>query len=158
VVGTTDSLILSPNDLSDTLLDLSDLTDQRSALESLSERDDSSNSFLDDDFEIPNSQDLEIPGSVPLPQHSCHNFELSENWIMESDYIDSCSDPNDGNDPSSTNIKQDDPGTQDSILQMLHLISNQMVATTRDLQDRFAATESKFTQELQRITQENETF
>ncbi len=75
VVGTTDSLILSPNDLSDTLLDLSDLTDQRSALESLSERDDSSNSFLDDDFEIPNSQDLEIPGSVPLPQHSCHNFE-----------------------------------------------------------------------------------
>jgi hypothetical protein len=77
---------------------------------------------------------------------------------MESDYIDSCSDPNDGNDPSSTNIKQDDPGTQDSILQMLHLISNQMVATTRDLQDCFAATESKFTQELQRITQENETF
>lgn len=75
MVGTTDSLILSPNDLLDTLLDLPDLSDQRSALESLSERDDSSNSFLDDDFEIPNSQDLEIPGSVPLPQHSCHNFE-----------------------------------------------------------------------------------
>jgi hypothetical protein len=43
-------------------------------------------------------------------------------------------------------------------MQMLHLISNQMLATTQDLQDRLASTELKFTQELQRIQQENDAF
>jgi hypothetical protein len=33
-----------------------------------------------------------------------------------------------------------------------------MLATTQDLQDRLASTELKFTQELQRIQQENDAF
>jgi hypothetical protein len=59
---------------------------------------------------------------------------------------------------SSSSIKQDNATSQDSIMQMLHLISNQMLATTQDLQDRLASTELKFTQELQRIQQENDAF
>jgi len=47
---------------------------------------------------------------------------------------------------------------QDSIMQMLSLISTTMMGTIQDLQRQLAQNELKFTSELQRISQDNERF
>jgi len=141
-------------------LDLPELIDQSSAVDSSSERDDSSKFSLEDEFEISNFDNFEINDRSILLQHLCHNFNNFETSNMESD----CLDPSlghgqeNGTLSSSSSIKQDNATSQDSIMQMLHLISNQMLATTQDLQDRLASTELKFTQELQRIQHENDVF
>jgi len=147
-------------DTSDSSLDLPELIDQSLAVDSSSERDDSSKFSLEDEFEISNFGNFEINDRSILPQHLCHNFNNLETSNMESD----CLDPSLGHGQengalsSSSSIKQDNATSQDSIMQMLHLISNQMLATTQDLQDRLASTELKFTQELQRIQHENDVF
>lgn len=101
-----------------------------------------------DNFEISNFHDFEFYLSVPV-DNSVHSLESSQLLQKEAD----CED-----------IKKssigDDGGTlhQDSILQMLTLISNQMMSNNQDLQNPFIQTESKFTIKLQDITQHNETF
>jgi len=127
--------------------------DQKSAVTSLSERDDSSIFSLEDDFEISKFQNFELYYSADSQQHCVHNISQFENCTMESD----CVDLNDSN-RSAVAIKQDSPSDHDGIMQMLQMISNQMVSTTQDLQTRLTASELKFTQELQRINLENEMF
>jgi hypothetical protein len=75
-------------DTSDSSLDLPELIDQRSAVDSSSERDDSSNFSLEDEFEISNFGNFEINDLSILPQHLCHNFNILETSNMESDCLD----------------------------------------------------------------------
>ncbi len=129
-------------------------------MDSLPKRDEFSNLSSEDDFETSNFHNMEISHPTPLPKHYCHNFNFSGNFIMESNCLDHCFDSNqdDGAVSTSTNIKHDNSSNQESILQMLQLISTQMVTKTNELNNRLASVEWKFTQELQRIAQENDTF
>jgi hypothetical protein len=68
---------------------------------------------------------------------------------MESDCVD------------HTNSSVRNEGTssnQDNIMQMLNLISSKMMDTIQDLQQQLVQNDLKFTEEIRRLSQENETF
>jgi len=99
----------------------------------------------DDEFEISNFEIFEIPDCTP-ERSIPHNLEITRVSKMESD----CKE-------SGQQLFKTDNGSsnQDNIMQMLNLIS---MDTIQDLQCQMVQNNLKFTAELQKISQENETF
>jgi hypothetical protein len=125
-----------------------ELLDQCNSSSSSSQSDDSSIMSSDDEFEISNFEIFEIPDCTPersIPQ----NLEITRVSKMESD----CKE-------SGQQLFKTDNGSsnQDNIMQMLNLISTKMMDTIQDLQCQMVQNNLKFTAELQKISQENETF
>jgi hypothetical protein len=161
------SLSSSLNDFMATISPLPELIDQDCSSDSSSERDDFSSFSLEENFEISNfetSVNFETSDILCHPQHCLYNLETLQNLNMATDCNDNCSSrvtPSATLDHSLSSAPirpEHSPPNQDSIMEMLHLISNQMVVTNQDLREQLAATELKFTQELNRIKQENDTF
>jgi hypothetical protein len=102
----------------------------------------------DEDSEISNFENFEL-SETSSSVHSCHNLSLNHLPKMESDCVD--------NSPPS--IKVDGGSSnQDNIMQMLTTISTKMMDTIQDLQNQLATNDLKYTAELQKLSQENETF
>jgi len=97
----------------------------------------------EDDFEISNFQNFECTPRFPI-NSTLHNFEITQFSRMESDCKDQS--PEIKHDPTMSN--------QDAILQMLDAISSRMMQNYQTLQDQLTQT----TLEVQRITQDNDTF
>jgi len=96
-------------------------------------------------FEISNFQN-----STPLPTaysvSQCdHNFILSQTFEMESNEENKLT-------PNSEDF------ANERILQMLALVSNQMMASIQDLQDQLTRTDTKLTQEIINVTQDHVDF
>jgi hypothetical protein len=72
----------------DSTLPLPELIAPCSSSDSLSERDDFSFFFPEEDFEISNSCIFEKPLSVTLVLHCSHNLASSNNFKMESECVD----------------------------------------------------------------------
>jgi hypothetical protein len=141
----------SPTDFPPKISSLSsvpELIDQCDISLSSSESDDSSVALGDEDSEISNFENFEL-SETSSPVHSCHNLSLNHVPKMESDCVD--------NSPPS--IKVDGGSSnQDNIMQMLTIISTKMMDTIQDLQNQLATNDLKYTAELQKLSQENETF
>jgi hypothetical protein len=154
--GMNNSLTSDLPILLESLSTVPDLIDQcevsSSSLESSSSSSiNSTNPFIIlniDDFKISKFQSFEFSSRVP-GDNFVYSLASSQLLEMEAD----CED-------IKISSIGDDGGKshQDSILQILTLISNQMMSNYQDLQNQLIQTESKFTTELQHITQENETF
>jgi hypothetical protein len=132
---------LASDDFSDSVPDLND-----QHLSSSSSSDESSTLLLDDEdfkIEISNFQ-ISCGESTPEVVFSSHNLEIPGIVNMESD----CADEKQviHHDPSSS--------TQDMIFKTLEAISSQMLCNYQHLQDQLTKTAS----DIQRLTQENETF
>jgi len=141
-------------DAEESILLLPDLVDQSASSESSIDSDDSStsSSSSDGDFQISEFSNLnfEISSYDPLPR--CVHFSNSSPKLkMESDCVDQLHQ----NDRSPSTNHDSPTNNQDSIMQMLSLISNQMMTSYQDLQEKLVQTELKFSQELQRVTTEN---
>lgn len=141
-------------DAEESILLLPDLVDQSASSESSIDSDDSStsSSSSDGDFQISEFSNLnfEISSYDPLPR--CVHFSNSSPKLkMESDCVDQLH----RNDRSPSTNHDSSTNNQDSIMQMLSLISNQMMTNYQDLQEKLVQTELKFSQELQRLTTEN---
>jgi hypothetical protein len=156
----------SPIIIPDSLLSLPDLVDQCNASSSSSEAssssnnsvlleasDHSSNMALHNfetlaDFENFDFENLESSINTPT-QTVDHNLENSQFVAM----------PSGSTDDMNPSVKaDDDPSSQENILQHLHLISNQMLSNYQDLQNQIAQSEMKFSVELAKVTQANDTF
>ena len=141
----------SPTDFPPKISSLSsvpELIDQCDISLSSSESDDSSVALGDEDSEISNFENFEL-SETSSPVHSCHNLSLNHLPKMESDCVD--------NSPPS--IKVDGGSSnQDNIMQMLTIISTKMMDTIQELQNQLATNDLKYTAELQKLSQENETF
>jgi len=151
----TEQSMPSDNNVSDTqdsVIHLLELVDQSGSSSASFDHDDSSSSSTsssDDDFEISNFQNCncEFPSTVQFFSYS-HNFELETSIKMESD----CQDE------KCTATASENVSSNDSIMQMLTMISGQMMTNYQELQDRLLQTELKFSQDLQRIQTENATL
>jgi len=126
---------------------VSELIDQCDVSISSSKSDDSSILSSASDFEISTFENCELPSndSVVLSYHNLNSCQFSK---MESEETQNTIDV-----PA-----ENTQAGQDSILQMLGHISNQMMSTIQDLQTQLVQNELKFSSEIQRITQENERF
>jgi hypothetical protein len=100
------------------------------------------------DFENFDFETLETSINTPT-QTVDHNFENSQFVAMSSGSTD---------DMKPSVKAEDDPSSQENILQLLHLISNQMLSNYQDLQNQIAQSEMKFSAELAKVTQANDTF
>ena len=119
-----------------------ELVDQCSSSSS-SSADSTTSLSSEDDFEISNFQNFECTPRFPI-NSTLHNFEITQFSRMESDCKDQS--PEIKHDPTMSN--------QDAILQMLDAISSRMMQNYQTLQDQLTQT----TLEVQRITQDNDTF
>jgi len=126
-----------------------ELIDQCALSSSSSEADDSSSLLSAASFQISNFENFELLSNASN-DFSNHNFDISHSISrMES----GC------NDTKMTSINTDTgQATQDDIMNMLSIISNQMMGTIQDLRNQLTQTESKFTSEIQRLSCENEQF
>ncbi len=132
---------LASDDFSDSVPDLND-----QHLSSSSSSDESSTLLLDDEdfkIEISNFQ-ISCGESTPEVVSSPHNLEIPSIVNMESDCADEK--PVIHHDPSLS--------TQDMIVKTLEAISSQMLCNYQHLQDQLTKTAN----DIQRLTQENETF
>jgi hypothetical protein len=151
----TEQSMPSNNNVSDTqdsVIHLPELVDQSGSSSASFDHDDSSSSSTsssDDDFEISNFENynFEFPSTVQFSSYS-QNFELETSTKMESD----CQDE------KCTATASENVSSNDSIMQMLTMISGQMMTNYQELQDRLLQTELKFSQDLQRIQTENATL
>jgi len=140
------------SDTQDSVIHLPELVDQSSSSSTSFDHDDSSSSSTsssDDAFEISNFENynFEFPSTVQFSSYS-HNFELETSTKMESD----CQDE------KCMATASENVSSNDSIMQMLKMISGQMMTNYQELQDRLLQTELKFSQDLQRIQTENATM
>jgi len=125
-----------------------ELIDQCNISLSSSESDDSSILSSDEDFEILTFKNFKISVSPP-GDHSCHISSLSQASKMESDCVEN----------STPSIKVDGGSSnQDNIMQMLNIISTKIMDTIKDLRHQLLQNDLKYTAELQKLSQENETF
>jgi hypothetical protein len=132
-VNTGGDSIYSVPSLDDPSVSSSSSSSQNSSLMSLS----------DDDFGISNVQNFEL-SSVSMSAFNSHNLNSSQFVRKESD----CED-------TQPVVKNDNTMlTQDTIMKMLDAISLQMVTNYQNVQAQLTQTAA----DLQRVTQDNETF
>jgi len=152
--STNTSSLASPMILPTSINSLPEIIDQRGTSSSSSEASSSSVSSAGslltalDNFENFECQNFEISTNITPSQFS-HNLKPLQVVEMESDNVVNTTAP----------VKTDGGSSfQEDMLQLLHLISNQMMHNYHDLQDKIAQSELKFSTELQKINQSNETF
>jgi len=152
--STNTSYLASPIILPTSVNSLPELIDQcsssSSSLEGSSSSVTSANSLITalDNFEIFEFQNFEISTSATMSNFS-HNLEPLQVIEMESDNVVS----------ANVAVKNDGGSShQEDILQLLHLILNQMMNNYQDLQTKIAQSELKFSTELQKISQSNDIF
>jgi nucleoid DNA-binding protein len=146
-----DSTINNPSSLTHLLpsnQSVPDLVDQCEASISSSGSDTSSLLSSDDEFEISNFGNFEI-SDRPVTS-SYHNSKSHTNSMMESDckelkslFVTSC---NGGT------------SSQDTIMNMLALLSDRMMTLIQDMQHQLIQTELKFSTALEKISEDNEKF
>jgi hypothetical protein len=125
-----------------------ELIDQCELSSSSSESDDSSSLLSDGSYEISKFENFELVANATT-ETTRHNLNYCQFSRMESDFED----------PQIVSVKVDNgQASQDDIMKMLSLISNQMMGTIQDLQNRLTQNELKFTSEIQRLSAESEKF
>jgi hypothetical protein len=152
-------ILLLFNDLQPIILEnlpsLLDLIDQGSSsylssnASSLSVASSNSLTTALDNFEIFEFRNFDLSAGPETSTTLCHNLEQSHLTSMTSDY---------GNNKALAVKDDGGQATEEQLLQMLTLISNQMISSYQDLQNQIAQSEAKFSMELQNIVQDNTTF
>jgi hypothetical protein len=101
--------------------------------------------FTRDDFEISKFQNNLYLSVTPDPSMSHFTLESSQNLKMES------------NETSAISTKSEDSANE-CILQMLSMVSNQMMVSIQDLQAQLSQSNAKLSQDIRQITEDHNNF